>query len=286
MAVVAIFLAALVAERANAAAVEIAATPAVLAQAMLKQRVVLLGETHDNAAQHALRAEALRRVLAGGARPALAFEQFDRDRQADIDRARKLRPRDADYLIAQAHGDPAWNWAYYRPLVALALEHDLPIVAANLSRGDAMRVATRGFGALFDERTRTEFKLDALPEDVLRKQVDAVASGHCDLLPRDQVEPLARAQIARDVLMARAVQRFAERGVVLLAGNGHVRRDIGVGRWLANVRYSSIGMLERNDDGSVPDAGDRFDAYVVTDAARRDDPCAEIEKRFRPPGGR
>src|SRR5688500_17120311 len=48
-----------------------------LADAISRRPVVLLGEVHDNATQHAVRAEALRRLLASGARPALAFEQFD-----------------------------------------------------------------------------------------------------------------------------------------------------------------------------------------------------------------
>ena len=63
-----------------------------LAQALAQRPVVLLGEVHDNAAQHAARAAALRRLLAAGGRPALAFEQFDRERQADIDRARRESP--------------------------------------------------------------------------------------------------------------------------------------------------------------------------------------------------
>ena len=50
----------------------------------LNKPVVLLGEVHDNAAQHALRLRAFEALLAGGARPALALEQFDRNRQADI----------------------------------------------------------------------------------------------------------------------------------------------------------------------------------------------------------
>jgi hypothetical protein len=41
----------------------------------------LLGEVHDNAAQHALRLRAFEALLATGARPALAMEQFDRNRQ-------------------------------------------------------------------------------------------------------------------------------------------------------------------------------------------------------------
>ncbi|MFX5385568.1 ChaN family lipoprotein, partial [Acinetobacter baumannii] len=47
----------------------------------LREPVVLLGEVHDNAAQHALRLEAFKALLDGGARPALALEQLDRDKQ-------------------------------------------------------------------------------------------------------------------------------------------------------------------------------------------------------------
>ena len=63
-------------------------TPQALARAMDGRRIVVLGEVHDNSAQHALRLAALRIIVDGGARPALAFEQFDREWQADIDRAR------------------------------------------------------------------------------------------------------------------------------------------------------------------------------------------------------
>src|SRR5204863_4366963 len=82
-----------------AAPMKIDPTPAALAQAMSGHRVVLLGEVHDNAAQHALRVAALRQLIERGARPAIAFEQFDREHQADIDRARRERARDADYVI-------------------------------------------------------------------------------------------------------------------------------------------------------------------------------------------
>ena len=77
---------------AMAAPVKIDPAPAALANAMQGHAVVLLGEVHDNAAQHALRVAALRRLLETGARPAIAFEQLDRERQIDIDRARRERP--------------------------------------------------------------------------------------------------------------------------------------------------------------------------------------------------
>lgn len=264
-------------------------TPGALAQAMQSHRIVLLGEVHDNAAQHALRAAALRQLLAAGARPAIAFEQFDREHQGDIDRARRERREDADYLIAQAKGDPSWNWEFYRPYVALALEYDLPIVAANLSRSDAIQVAIDGWPAVFDTATVRELGLDALPADLRRKQEHEIAVGHCNLLPPEALPARARAQMARDIVMARSIRPFVDRGVVLLAGNGHVRRDIGVAFWLPpDMARSaiSIGLLERDDDGATPESAAGFDAYVVTEPAGRTDPCEDLARHMRPDAAR
>src|SRR6185369_12584970 len=82
-------------------------------------RLVLLGEMHDNAAQHALRARAFSALLDSGARPALLMEQFDRERQPALDAARNAPGADADALIAAAGGS-GWHWPYYRPYLALA----------------------------------------------------------------------------------------------------------------------------------------------------------------------
>jgi uncharacterized iron-regulated protein len=269
---------------ATSAPVELDPNPRALVQAMQGHRIVLLGEVHDNAVQHALRAAAVRQWVTQGARPAIAFEQFDREHQPDIDRARRERPADADYLIAQAKGSGDWRWKSYRPFVALALEYDLPIVAANLSRGEAMRVANKGWPALFDPATRGALRLDALPADFRREHEEAIALGHCNQLPADALPALARAQMARDIVMAQSIRPYADRGVVLLAGNGHVRRDIGVPFWLpADAARAAIriGMLER-DDSSVPESATDFDAYVITDRAERPDPCKQLAKHLQP----
>ena len=58
---------------------------------------------------------------------------------------------------------------------------------------------------------------------------------------------MARAQIARDIVLARSVRPYLSRGVVLLTGNGHVRKDIGVPYWLSVDELRdiiSIGLLE------------------------------------------
>ena len=101
----------------------------------------------------------------------------------------------------------------------------------------------------------------------------------------DAVPARARAQIARDMIMARSIRPYVDRGAVLLAGNGHVRRDIGVPFWLpadAARGAVSIGVLEQNDDGSVPESAVDFDAYLITPRAERTDPCQELAQRARP----
>src|SRR3989442_4183360 len=167
---------------ATAAPVKIDPNPTALMQAMQGHHVVLLGEVHDNAAQHTLRVAALRQLVVKGARPAIAFEQFDRERQPDIDRARRERPGDANYLIAQAKGRDEWQWDFYRPFVALAVEYDLPIVAVNLQRDKAIHVPIHGYPPVFVSRMPNDLKLDALPADFRRKHADAIAVGHCNLL--------------------------------------------------------------------------------------------------------
>jgi uncharacterized iron-regulated protein len=260
------------------------ADPQALADAMRGAPVVLLGEVHDNAAQHALRAAALERLIATGARPAIAFEQLDRERQPDVERARRERPRDADWLIAQAGGARGgWDWSLYRPFVQLALEHDLPIVAANLSRADASRVMREGYGAAFDAPTRTALGLDAVPPALLAAHEREVDVGHCGVMPAAMLAPMARAQLARDAALALAIAPHAVRGVVLLTGNGHARTDIGVPRWLPpelRAVTRSIGLLEGDGDAGIPGAA--FDRVVSTPAAAREDPCAALRARTGP----
>jgi uncharacterized iron-regulated protein len=256
------------------AAAEIAADPQALSRAMEGRRIVVLGEVHDNAAQHALRLAALERLAAAGARPALAFEQFDREWQADIDRARRERPRDADYVIAQGKGAPSWRWELYRPFVQFALDRDLPIVAANLSRSAAMKIAMDPGAAA-----------PPVPAAVMRAHEAAIAKGHCDLLPAEALPGMAGAQIARDRALAAAIRPHAATGVVLLTGNGHARTDIGVPLWLTpDERKASvaIGLLERDDepDGEAPA---HFDAFAFTARAARPDPCEDLRRQMRPP---
>ncbi len=249
-------------------------------------RVLLLGEVHDNEAQHALRLQMFKDLLATGARPALLMEQFDHSRQPAIDAAlaqpaagaasaaapaaaaasASTSADDTAARVIAAAGGPGWRWEFYRPFVALAVVHGLPVVAGNVSRDEARQVMSRGLSAL-------GFDAD-VPADVSAAHVAAIVQGHCGQLDSRQAAVMALAQEARDQLMARLVERNAARGVLLLAGNGHVRRDVGVPRWLSAAtrgRTLSVGLLEAGDGDAAA-----YDQTVVTAAQPRGDPCAAL----------
>jgi uncharacterized iron-regulated protein len=246
--------------------------------------VVMLGEVHDNAMQHRLRLEILRRAFAAGWRPAILMEQFDREHQAEIDRARRERPTDAQHVIdlaALSNGGSAsgWNWDLYRPFVALALQYDVPLIAANLSRSDAGKVVRDGYTAVFDEVSLVKLGLDQpIAREWQAAQQREIDAGHCHSLPASLLPAMARAQFARDAVMADVLREHASRGVVLLAGDGHVRRDLGVPRWLGGAVHSrvfTVGFLEEHNAQLAAS----FDVVVYTARAARAPPCAEFQKR-------
>ena len=241
--------------------------------------VALLGEVHDHEELHALRLAGLARAVEHGWRPAVAMEAFDADAQGAIDAARRDRPRDARRLVERASPRPSgWHWPLYLPAVQLALDHDLPLVAANLPRATAVRLVREDAAAVLGAGRARELGLDRPLDPALHAALRrAVDEGHCGALPAAALDGMARAQAARDALMAERVRRHADRGVALLAGNGHVRRDVGVPRWLADLpreRLASVGFVEAPADEALRSA---FDAVVVAPPRRREaDPCDRL----------
>lgn len=240
--------------------------------------LVLLGEVHDHPQQHALRLAALREHLAGGARPALLMEQFDRPQQAALDAALAAQrgpfmAPDVRAVLAAGQGagrGAGWHWPFYEPFVALAMRHELPVVAVNVGRDEARAVMRDGLAAHGFDAT--------VPEAVMATLAAAIRDSHCGMVDEATARRMALAQVARDQQMARALMQHAARGAVLLAGNGHVRTDVGAPRWLdaaTRARSEAIGFLEQGDPTTA------FDRIVFTPPHTRPDPCAAMRAPAR-----
>ncbi|WP_295998590.1 ChaN family lipoprotein [Rugamonas sp.] len=252
------------------------AAPPVAAAPEANPQVLLLGEVHDNSQGQRLRFEELRRRVEAGWRPAIAMEQFDRESQPLLDEAQK-GCIDAACMI-QVVGGPKWDWQQYYPLIDMAISYRLPLIAANLSRADASRVVRNGVASAFDAAAVADYHLaQPLPADIRSGQQREIVQGHCGMLSDSMVGGMVDAQVARDIWMARLILAQRPRDVVLIAGNGHVRKDIGVARWLAvaapALTVRSIAYLE--GDAAAP-AG-AYDATRKLAALTRPDPCAALK---------
>lgn len=262
---------------------------AALAERLRSARYVLLGEIHDVAQHHRLRAALLSALLADGRPTWVVFEQIDRQHNAAVAAA----PRDTEAVVSAGQLDrKGWNWPLHRPLFDAALAGGATVLGGNLSRAEARSVVRGGVAQAPLELQRWLTAPDAadaaLPpawtpaqDAELRRQVDV---GHCGALPSAMLASMALAQRARDAALAATMAGAPPNvRVVLMAGNGHVRRDIGVPHYLAAARADhniSIGFLERGGDGRKVADGP-YDEAWFTEPVARPDPCAA----FQPPGG-
>jgi uncharacterized iron-regulated protein len=204
------------------------ADPAALARLVAARavgaQVVYLGESHDNPRHHADQARVLEAMLAGGARPALAFEMLTQDQQPAVDAA-MLEPADPVALAERLR----WverNWPsfeMYRPLFDLARSYGLPVIAIDLPQTVVRRISREGLASLApDERSRVGSRLarDDNRERAIGREIDRA---HCGLLPAAAVPRMVEAWHARNVSMAQRILEALDRAaqVVVIVGRGH-----------------------------------------------------------------
>ena len=260
-----------------------------LLAALAVARYRLLGEIHDNPLHHAARAELIAGLAAKGLRPAVVMEQFDLDHDAAL-RAAQRAGADAEGLAdAGALDRKGWLWPMHKPVIEAALAARLPIRAGNLPRsalhGDVQAMANDASSpwyARLHAARWSEAQAAELREDIV--------ASHCGKLPESIVPEVVLAQRLRDAAMAQAlVDDATADGAILIAGDGHVRADLGVPVYLhargmrdAEARSVSVGFVEVGGDERVASdfarraAADNpgFDYLWLTLPAQRENPCA------------
>jgi len=204
------------------------ADPAALARLVaaraVRAQVVYLGESHDNPRHHADQARVLEAMLAGGARPVLAFEMLSQDQQPAVDAA-MLEPADSAALAKRLEWSlRGWpDFEMYRPLFDLARRYRLTVIALDLPRPAVRRIAGEGLAALAPgERSRVASRL-ARDDNRERRIASEIETAHCGLLPAAAVPRMVEAWHARNVTMAQRILEALERAaqVVVIVGRGH-----------------------------------------------------------------
>lgn len=175
--------------------------------------VVFLGEYHDDPATHKLQLEILSGLydLREG-NVALSMEQFERDVQPALDRYLGGLISEEEFL-KESRPWPNYD-PDYRRLIEFAKANQLRVVAANIPRPLASRIAKQGFDAAWASYTPEErpwvAESTTAPKDLyfeLFKQTMS-GGGHGGMeMPEEMVYQIYQAQCIKDDTMAESIAR-------------------------------------------------------------------------------
>ncbi len=234
---------------------------------------VILGERHDNATHHAYQLEVLQALYQVGWLKQLSIEMLRPGQQAGMDKAYARKLPFSDELRDTIGWDKNWTWEYYGPIVAWAIANQVPVRSANMDRDELMQIY----------REKATPSREILNEAAIATIREQIRESHCGMADDTMLDAMTRIQQARDTRMAESlIQR--EQGVALLAGAFHARKDVGVPRYVHQLRpeakLASVGFIEVAD-GHLPDLKVKAQSYDIawfTGTVERKTPCEMMKK--------
>lgn len=246
---------------------------------------LLLGEKHDNPDHHALQLLVTDAILQSNKLFALSLEMMDSTIQSKLDIIADQDFDSLDDLKSYLEWDSdGWDWDFYSPLIQLAVNASVPIYAGNISTETMRGVYAAPEPSPLQEIVGTKVM------DQLLSDIDA---SHCGLLPESQFPPMVAVQQARDSAMANSLpQPQLNRLSVLIAGNYHVRQDLGVPNYLPATELAlgrdkivSLAFMEVSEqltlahDYVESTAGvSAYDYIWFTPAVSNEDYCASMRQ--------
>lgn len=217
-----------------------------LAERLATCDVVFLGEQHDNDSGHEFQLAVIQALVDRGHQVVVSMEQFERDVQGVVNDYLAGRIDEGAFL---EHARPWGNYAeHYRPIVELARERGLPILAGNIPRRLAASISR---GESRDPMDRTFLpRQTAAPEDSYWIRFRQTMAGHMGADGETRMKQFYQSQCLKDDAMAEAITDYLAENpheskiVVHLCGHFHSDYGLGtVARVLARRRLSQVCVI-------------------------------------------
>ena len=202
------------------------------------KRLLFIGENHDNYAHHLNQKKIIQDLHNKGVKLAIGLEMFQRPFQAVLD-AYIAGDIDESALLKQSEYFLRWGYDYklYRPIMILAKEHGIPLIALNLDRALTKKISKNGINALSTkEKTRLPQSLDFSDLSYKKRLMEVFNDPeHIKMMPkkhRPNPEFLYQAQILWDETMADTTAKYLQNHpdtiMIVLAGNAHLEYFSGI----------------------------------------------------------
>ncbi|MBK1706891.1 iron-regulated protein [Halochromatium glycolicum] len=203
-----------------------------LIDALVDDRVVFVGESHDRYEDHLNQLEIIRGLVERGNQVAVGMEFFQQPFQTQLD-AYIAGTLDEEAFLRETEYFERWRFDYrlYRPILRYAREHGIPLIALNVPREITQKVGDGGIDSLSSaERRQIPDEIDRDDADY-RAHVEQVFEMH----PKDEdasFEHFLEVQLLWDEGMAERAAQWLEanpgKQLVVLAGVGHVQYGRGI----------------------------------------------------------
>ena len=220
--------------------------------------VIFLGELHDNTEGHAVQLALTRAIADARGSLILSMEMLERDVQRRLDLYLDGVLSEEEFLV----GTRQWgNYAqHYRGAVELARERGFRVVAGNVYRPIASRVARKGLAAGIGDpwAART---VDVSDGEYKRRFLEIMSQGHGGAGGADPdavfLERVFAAQCIKDDTMAEsialALADAGEPAPVVVHWNGRFHSDFGLGtverlrRRVPGLNIAVVSMIATED---------------------------------------
>ena len=254
-------------------------TPSDLLDTLNQADVSAWGEVHDNPRHHALRADLLRAMSLRGV--TIVAEHMDAGTRIDM---RQSLP---DALARAGFDATGWQWPLHQVLFEAVQQTGLALYGGNILAAQTKEVFKSQGASVSAELQHLlrQARLDDASLQLLRQEID---QGHCSALPAHMFDAMIAVQRARDASMAAVLLQHLPS--VLLAGNGHAWKHVGVPQIIRanqpDVRVVSLLLLEHrplttraDKDEWLQSWRDKADFIWVTPVRTREDPCLQFQKK-------
>ena len=190
-----------------------------------ESRYLILGEKHDNPDHHSLQLSIINHLIRRDLVSLVAFEMMDTSFQNLLDEIDLVDIGSQESLKEYLRwDDEGWDWSFYGPIIYSVYSSGVALSASNLT--DSKMMELYGLKEL-------PLELDIFDELTRERLVQDIDESHCGLLPESQFPAMVRVQQGRDYSMAQSlVSGDGEQIKVLIAGNYHARKDLGVPKYL------------------------------------------------------
>jgi uncharacterized iron-regulated protein len=206
-----------------------------------------------------------------------------------MDAGKQVDPRLAlpDALGQAGFDAPAWQWPLHQVLFEAVQQAGLAFYGGNLPASQTREVY-KSQGSSASSELQHLLRNAPLEEAGLKQLRQEIDEGHCSALPAHMFDAMIAVQRARDASMASVLLQHLPS--VLLAGNGHAWKHVGVPQIIRanqpDLRVVSLLLLEHAPFSTRAESTQwlqnwrgKADFIWLTPTRTRDDPCKQFQKK-------